>query len=53
MAHRLRAADSIYVAVAETFNATLITWDAEMLQRSPAVVPTLTPMEWVERQRAR
>lgn len=53
MTHRLRGADSVYVAVAETFNATLITWDGEMLQRSPAVVPTLTPMEWVEQQRAR
>jgi len=53
MTHRLRGADSIYVAVAETFNATLITWDAEMLQRSPAIVPTLTPTEWVEQQRAR
>jgi len=27
--HRLRGADSVYVAVAEAFNATLITWDAE------------------------
>jgi predicted nucleic acid-binding protein len=46
--HHLRGADAVYTAVAETFNATLITWDAEMLQRSPAVVPTLTPAEWVE-----
>jgi len=53
MTYRLRGADSIYVAVAETFNATLITWDAEMLQRSPAVILTLTPTEWVERQTAR
>ena len=50
--HRLRGADSIYVAVAEAFNTTLITWDAEMLQRSPAVVAALTPTEWMEQQRA-
>jgi len=51
MAYRLRGADSVYVAVAETLNATLITWDAEMLQHGPTIVPTLTPREWVERQR--
>jgi predicted nucleic acid-binding protein len=51
--HHLRGADSVYAAVAETFNATLITWDAEMLQRSSAFVPTLTPAEWVEQQRVR
>ncbi len=48
--YRLRGADSIYVAVAETFNATLITWDAEMQQRGSAVVQTLTPTEWNKRQ---
>ena len=52
MTYRLRGADSIYVAVAEAFNTTLITWDAEMLQRSPAVVAALTPTEWMEQQRA-
>jgi predicted nucleic acid-binding protein len=49
-AHRLRGADSAYVAVAEAVQATLITWDAEMLERSPAAVPTVTPTEWVARQ---
>ena len=49
---RLRGADAIYAAVAETFGATLITWDAEMLQRGPAVVSTLTPTEWLKHQRA-
>ena len=44
--HRLRGADSIYVAVAEMFNATLVTWDTEMLQRGSAVVQTLAPTEW-------
>ncbi|MCK5118295.1 MAG: PIN domain-containing protein [Candidatus Latescibacteria bacterium] len=51
-AHRLRGADSVYVAVAEAFDAPLITWDMEMLQRGPAVVPTHTPTEWVGRKRA-
>jgi len=50
--HRLRGADSVYTAVAEECAATLITWDVEMLQRSPDVVPTLTPAEWMEKQKA-
>jgi len=48
--YRLRGSDSIYVAVAEMFNATLITWDIEMQQRGSAVVQTLTPTEWNKRQ---
>ncbi|MBO0798216.1 MAG: PIN domain-containing protein [Blastocatellia bacterium] len=51
-AHRLRGADSIYVAVAEEFTATLITWDTEMLERSPAVVTTLSPIDWINNQTA-
>jgi predicted nucleic acid-binding protein len=51
--YRLRGADAVYVAVAETFNATLITWDAEMLQRAPDVVTTMTPAEWLAKQRTR
>ena len=50
MTRRLRGADSVYVAVAEAFGATLITWDAEMLERAPAVVPTLTPADWPAQQ---
>jgi len=50
--YRLRGADSVYVAVAETFNATLVTWDVEMLQRASAAVSTSTPIEWVEQHRA-
>lgn len=49
---RLRGADAIYAAVAETFDATLITWDAEMLQRGSTVVSTLTPTDWLKQQRA-
>ena len=47
---RLRGADAVYVALAEEFNATLITWDNEMLQRGAAVAPTLTPSAWIETQ---
>ena len=47
---RLRGADSVYVAVAKTFNAALITWDTEVLERAPAAVPTSTPSDWVARQ---
>jgi predicted nucleic acid-binding protein len=50
IAHRLRGADSIYVAVAEVSNSLLITWDAEMLERGPAVVPTITPAQWLAEQ---
>jgi predicted nucleic acid-binding protein len=46
--HRLRGADSVYVAVADTFDATLITWDAEMLERGSEVVRTVTPSHWLE-----
>ena len=46
--HRLRGADSVYVAVAEAFNATLITLDAEMLERGADVVTTITPMQWMD-----
>ena len=48
----LRGADSIYVAVPEMFDATLVTWDVEMQQRGSAVVQTLTPTEWSKRQKA-
>ena len=46
--HRLRGADGVYAAVAEAFQATLITWDSEMLQRAPAVTRTITPAQWLE-----
>lgn len=47
---RLKGADSIYVAVAEIYHATLVTWDGEMLERGPAIAPTCTPAEWLEHQ---
>lgn len=52
IAHRLKGADAIYVAVAEASNATLITWDDGMLESSLAVVPTMTPLQWMEGQKA-
>jgi predicted nucleic acid-binding protein len=44
---RIRGADAVYVAVAELFGTTLITWDGEILERAPAVVPTMTPADWL------
>ncbi|HOE45176.1 MULTISPECIES: type II toxin-antitoxin system VapC family toxin [Methanothrix] len=46
--NRLRGADAVYVAVAEEFDAALISWDAEMLQRSPEFVQTMSPEQWLE-----
>lgn len=45
--HRLRGADSVYVAVAEAFSTALITLDAEMLERGADVVTTMTPSQWM------
>jgi len=47
VAHRLRGSDAVYVAVAQAFGASLITWDEEMLERAPAVVPTMKPSDWL------
>ena len=44
--HRLRGADAVYAAVAVAFNATLISWDQEMLKRCPPAVETMTPDHW-------
>lgn len=46
--HRLRGADSVYTAVAEALDATLVTLDAEMLKGAPAIVKTMTPLDWLE-----
>ena len=43
--NRLRGASSIYVAMADTQDATLVTWDREMLDRGAAVVKTRTPKQ--------
>jgi predicted nucleic acid-binding protein len=45
--HRLRGADSVYVAVAEDFNTVLVTWDMEMLNRGAPLVQTTTPEQFL------
>lgn len=45
--HQLRGADAVYVAVAREFGTTLVTWDREMLTRSPAAVTTINPGDWL------
>jgi len=45
--HKLRGADAVYVAVAEAFDTTLISWDQEMLSRSASAVTTMTPESWI------
>lgn len=47
---RLRGADAVYVATAEEFATTLVTWDGDMLQRGAAVVATITPDDWLQAQ---
>lgn len=43
--HRLRGSDSVYVAVAHRYGATLVTLDREQYIRGAEVVPTQTPLE--------
>lgn len=47
---RLRGADAVYVALAATRHLSLITLDAEMLERAPAAVQRLTPADWLNLQ---
>ncbi len=44
---RLRGADAVYVAVAQKFGTTLVTWDAEVLARGTAAVSVMTPTDWL------
>jgi len=46
---RLRGADAVYVALAARERATLITLDAQMLDRAPDGLGTLTPSAWLTR----
>jgi predicted nucleic acid-binding protein len=46
--NRLRGADAVYVAVAEYFDAVLVSWDEEMLERCPESVLALSPEKWLE-----
>ncbi|HPD29966.1 MAG TPA: PIN domain-containing protein [Phycisphaerae bacterium] len=47
--HRLRGADAVYVAAASELKAALVTWDDEMLQRSPRTVSAITPAQWIRK----
>jgi hypothetical protein len=38
----------MHVAMADAFEAALITWDAEMLERGSEAVKTATPSHWLE-----
>jgi predicted nucleic acid-binding protein len=44
---RVRGADSVYTSVAQIFDADLITWDREVLERVSGAVTTMTPDEWL------
>ncbi len=44
---RLRAGDSIYVALARQLNIPLVSWDKEQLQRTANVITTYTPSNYV------
>lgn len=45
--HRLRGADSIFLASAALFAAELVTLDREQLQRASSIVQTLSPAEFL------
>ena len=45
--HFLRAADALYVAAARQSKASLVTLDAEMLQRGKAAATVLNPTDWL------
>jgi predicted nucleic acid-binding protein len=44
---RLRGADAVYVQVAQEHGTQLVTWDDQMRERGAAVVPTMTPTDWL------
>ena len=45
---RLRGADAVYVALAATRRAPLITLDSEMLERAREITEVLTPDQWLQ-----
>lgn len=47
-AARLRAADAVYLALAEKLRARVVTWDAELIRRGNA----MTPEAWLARHPA-
>ena len=46
--NHLRGADAVYVSVAEDFEAVLVSWDEEMLERCPESVVAMSPEKWLE-----
>jgi predicted nucleic acid-binding protein len=44
---RLRGADAVYVAVAQEYGTTLITWDQELLTRGATAATVMTPVDWL------
>jgi len=46
--NRLRGADAVYAAVAEDFDAVLVSWDEEMRERCPESVLAMSPEKWLE-----
>jgi len=48
-AARLRGADAIYAATARRQGSTLVTLDAELLDRTQEFVSTMTPSAWLRR----
>ena len=44
---KLHGADSVYVAIAEEFAATLVTLDSSILQRAGNLVAVTTPADWL------
>lgn len=49
---RLRAADAVYAATALALGTTLITLDAELVDRAGSIVAVLTPSDWIAQQLA-
>ena len=43
---RIRGADAIYVALAQSLSIPLITWDAEQQQRTVGHITTYTPSSY-------
>ena len=46
--NRLRGTDAVYVAVARDYDAILVSWDEEMLERCPESVLAMSPEGWLE-----
>ena len=44
----LRGADAVYVATALSNNATLVTFDQEIIDRASSALPVLKPDEWLK-----